>query len=123
MEGKLPMTSENGRKSASRIVYPEGLKQSGRELYKDVLSRLRLNLWEVKLLVEACRTVDRLEDLNTEIEDADGKEKQKLLVEARLQQATLGRLISSLRFPESVEDDSMVRPQRRGSYRGNYGRR
>jgi hypothetical protein len=72
-------------------------------------------------LLEACRTVDRLDLRDVVIRKRpvlpDGRV-APALVEARQQQLVLARLIASLRLPEDLNEPQ--RPQRRGASRGVY---
>jgi hypothetical protein len=85
---------------------------------------------EVALLTQACRTVDRLEDIAAALEAAPltttnargDLVAHPLLVEQRQQGIALSRLLASLRLPSGeTEDGQLVRPQRRGAARGSYG--
>ncbi|GEL22758.1 hypothetical protein PSU4_17120 [Pseudonocardia sulfidoxydans NBRC 16205] len=100
---------------------PAGLKTSGRALWKAVTSDFDLAEHERRLLVEACRCADQLDELAA-ISAAEGSmgpdgRVHPAVIEARQQRLTLARLVASLRVP----DDGDVRPQRRGAARGFYG--
>ncbi len=101
---------------------PNGLKASGRRLWKAVTEALVLDEHERRLLLEACRTADHLDALDTAIAAdgvlVDGKAHPGL-VEARQQRITLTRLLASLRLPEDLQRPD-TRPQRRGAARGAY---
>ena len=102
---------------------PVGLRARGKQLWKNVLSA-----WEdpgpgpgeVELLVEACRTSDRLEDLDRIIRTSEGKEWERALVESRQQQQTLKYLVVALRIPDKHGVRAGRRPPR-GAYRAPSG--
>lgn len=111
----------------ARRQKPENaLGPSGRELWTSITAEAELETHEKLLLLEACRVADRLQALDDELAGAPltvvnnkGDEvANPLLTESRQQQATLARLIASLRLPTGEED---ARPQRRGGARGAYG--
>lgn len=111
----------------ARRARPENtLGPSGRELWNSITAEADLEVHEKILLLEACRVTDRLQALDEDLADAPltvtnnkGDEvANPLLTESRQQQATLTRLIASLRLPTGEED---ARPQRRGAARGAYG--
>jgi hypothetical protein len=85
---------------------------------------LELDAHEASLLLQACRTADRLDALEAVLAAEglmrDGKP-HTALVEARQQSLTLARLIATLRLPEDLEAEH--RPQRRGAARGVYDSR
>ncbi len=101
---------------------PKGLKRSGKELWLAVNEALDLDAHEAAILLEACRTADRLDALDTAIRKRgpvlpDGRP-LPALGEARQQQVVLARLIASLRLPEDLSEPR--RPQRRYASRGIY---
>jgi len=109
---------------------PKGLSTAGKRLWRAVLGEFELDEHERLVLIEACRTSDRLDALSAA---ADGEPLVVLnargdrtaspyLVEARQQSITLIRLLASLRLPSGDEAD-MTRPQRRGGARQPYGPR
>jgi hypothetical protein len=109
---------------------PEGLLTEGRKLWSAVTVDYELDQHELALLVAACRTADRLQDLAEALQGAPLTVENKrgdmivqpLLVEQRQQSLVLARLVASLRLPSGEETDgSLVRPQRRGAARGSYG--
>ena len=79
---------------------PKGLEAGGKALWREVTAAFGLDPGERDLLTEACRTVDRLNDLDAAIRDGgvvvDGRVSGSL-VEARQQQAILARLLQQLR--------------------------
>lgn len=105
---------------------PARLKTSGRALWKDITSRFELEEHEFLTLKEACRTADRLDELDKEMEgepltvvNSKGDETANpRIVEQRQQALTYTRLIASMRLPD--EEGNL--PQHRGSSRGSYGK-
>lgn len=109
-----------------RIPAPaKGIGPSGRELWRDVLSKYELEEHELALLREACRTADDLDALAAvsarEGVTVDGRI-HPAVVEARQLRVTLARLVAALRLPAGDEDDQAAgrRPQRRVGARGVY---
>lgn len=101
------------------VAVPRGLKAAGQRLWTSVHEVYGLAPHEELLLIEACRTADRLEKINADLSRprlADDR-RDRLYREARAQQAMLARLVASLRLPD---DESGRRPQRRGGARGSY---
>ena len=84
-----------------------------------------LDTHESLLLLQACRTADRLDAMATELATSPltltnfrGDEvAHPLLTESRQQSLALSRLVASLRLPSGDE----ARPQRRGASRASYG--
>ncbi len=107
---------------------PDGLKAAGRLLWSSVLDGWEIDAWERTLLLQACRCVDRLDDLaeaaaasTAVVTNAKGEmAPHPAIVEARQQSLVLARLLASMRLPVGDEDD-LTRPQRRGAARGSYG--
>lgn len=105
--------------------FPAGLLTAGRSLWKSVVDEYELDTHESLLLLQACRTADRLDSMAAELATAKltlvnfrGDEvAHPLLTESRQQSLTLSRLLASLRLPSGDE----ARPQRRGASRGAYG--
>jgi hypothetical protein len=111
------MPSDRSQKNPRR---PPGLRSAGARLWKSVAGRFELEGHEHALLLEAARTVDRLDRLEAAIAAAgplltSGKP-NPALVEARQQQIVLSRLLACLRIPNA---DGQA-PQRRGAARGAY---
>ncbi len=107
---------------------PKGLGIPGRRLWRSVVEEYDLDEHERVLLVQACRTVDRLDDIAAAlvgqpltVENFRGDPvAHPLLNEQRQQAQTLARLLASLRMP-SGDEEADGRPQRRGAARGSYG--
>lgn len=103
---------------------PVGLRQSGRVLWRAVLTDFELTKHEETVLREACRTADSLDDLQNLLEaegltseTSQGKRVHPALVELRQQRIALARLFAALHIP--VGEDT-GRTQHRGT-RGVYG--
>ena len=104
---------------------PAGLLTAGKSLWKSVTDEYELDTHESLLLIQACRTADRLDSMAAELATSPltltnfrGDEvAHPLLTESRQQSLTLSRLLASLRLPSGDE----ARPQRRGAARGSYG--
>jgi hypothetical protein len=117
------MATKLGR--ARPAKYPAGLLTAGKSLWKSVVDEYELDTHESLLLLQACRTADRLDSMATELATSPltltnfkGDEvAHPLLTESRQQSLTLSRLLASLRLPSGDE----ARPQRRGASRGAYG--
>ena len=123
------MTSEQGEHAVKERLpaTPKGSGPSARRLWRSVVSAYDLDVHEELLLIEACRTADRLDRLAAEAADnpvtvvnARGDQvPHPALTEARQQGQALARLLAALRLP----DDQGHRGQRRGAPRGSYQRR
>lgn len=113
--------------SRSRVNVPVGLGEAGRKLWSASASAYDFDAHEELLLLQACRTADRLDRLEDEargsavtVENHRGDQvAHPALVEARQQAITLARLLAALRMPSGEE--GLGRPQRRGAPRGVYG--
>jgi hypothetical protein len=107
---------------------PAGLGTAGKELWLSVVEEWELDVHEKHLLLQACRTSDRLDAMAEILATAPMTVENKrgdtvphpLLTESRQQSLTLSRLLASIRMPAGDEAD-MSRPQRRGGARGSYG--
>lgn len=100
---------------------PAGLGTAGRALWRALHTDFDLAEHERRLLTEACRTADLLDQLAADVAehgplDSEGQPRGAV-VEARQQRQLLARLLASLRVPDA--DDT--RAPRRGA-RGAYGR-
>lgn len=108
---------------------PPGLKTAGRALWRDVLASYDLDVHEELLLLQACRTADRLDRLEVEasagpvtVTNYRGDQvPNPAITESRQQSITLARLLAALRLPAGEDGGQLVRPQRRGAPRGVYG--
>ncbi|MGV0720645.1 P27 family phage terminase small subunit [Mycolicibacterium elephantis] len=107
---------------------PDGLKWSGRRLWLAVVDDYdQLSQHEASLLLQTCRTVDLLDQLQARL-DADGAivdspqglKAHPAAAELRQQRITLARLVASLGLPTGVVDDGDERKQQRRSARGVY---
>lgn len=90
---------------------PAGLDKPGLALWCEVLQGYGLRVDELRLLEEACRTVDVLARLVDALQDAPltvagsmGQMREHpLLAEARQQRIVLARLLAQLKLPEEDE--------------------
>jgi len=114
------------------------LGRRGRRLWDSVVSRdgldLELDEHEQVLLVEACRTVDLIDQLDAAVrrdgplvESPQGVKAHPAAVEVRQQRIALARLMGVLRLPAGEQDavkkpsqGPSGRPQRRVGARGVY---
>lgn len=109
---------------------PKGLESAGKRLWRSIADDYELDVHEEALLLQAARTVDRLDAIAEALVGAPLTAKNfkgdpvtnPLLVETRQQSQTLARLLASLRLPSGEEESGPLRrPQRRGAVRGAYG--
>ena len=104
---------------------PNGLRTSGRTLWRAVVRDFELDEHEVVVLREACRTADSLDALQALLDEegtmsstSQGPRVHPALPELRQQRIALARLITALRIPAGVEDDGRTGPRAlRGVYR------
>ncbi len=101
------------------------LKLAGQRLWDAVVGEFELEQHEESLLLEACRTLDLLDALESVVTrdgaivpSPQGPKANPAAVEARQQRIALARLLAALRLPAGDEQD--VRPQRRVGVRGTY---
>jgi|YelNatPaOPRAMG01_1025707.scaffolds.fasta_scaffold414128_1 hypothetical protein len=110
---------------------PVGLQWSGRRLWQSVTADFELSEHETSLLLQACRTVDLLDQLQARM-DADGPivdspqglKAHPAAGELRQQRIVLARLVAALGLPTGVVDDDDKKQQRRsarGVYTANVG--
>ncbi|MET4588851.1 hypothetical protein [Arthrobacter sp. 754] len=97
---------------AGKPTAPADLRASGKKLWRETLNDFDLTGPELRLLLEACRTVDELEILRAAILDGDlitvGSTGQPVVSrvydEIRKHRDSLAKTISALALP--AEDDS-----------------
>ncbi len=109
---------------------PTGLKWSGRKLWQAVVTDYELSEHETGLLLQACRTVDLLDQLQARL-DADGPiidspqglKAHPAAAELRQQRITLARLVAALGLPTGLVEEPAKRQRRsaRGVYQANVG--
>lgn len=106
--------------SDKRRRAPRNLGAAGQRFWRRVLSDYELSPAEEAVLVEACRVLDMLERLETEAANQpltenspQGRVTNPLIREARMQRATLDRLVRSLGIP-LTETDGRGKSSRRG---------
>jgi len=109
---------------------PAGLRAPGRRLWSSVLDEYDLDEHERAMLLEACRTIDVLDQLDAAVrrdgplvESPQGTRAHPAAVEARQQRIALARLLAALRLPAGEDGDhqATARPQRRVGVRTPYG--
>lgn len=90
---------------------PNGLGLAGRRLWSTVTDAHDLGEHELLVLLEACRTVDTLNELDAArkaegsvIESPHGKKAHPAVVEARQQRLVLSKLLASLAIPTEVPE-------------------
>lgn len=101
---------------------PQGLRTSGRRLWRACQEAYDFDVHEELLLLQACRTADRLDVLTAEADanpptvvNARGDQvPHPAVTESRQQALTLARLLASLRLPagERRHDDPSATPRR-----------
>lgn len=104
---------------------PDGLRKSGRALWRAVTRDYVLDEHETMVLREACRTADSLDGLQALVdaqgltaESSQGTRVHPALVELRQQRIAFARLLTALRIPGET---GAGRTQHRGAPRGVYG--
>lgn len=107
---------------------PPGLKPAGRKLWRSVADEYELGEHELSILLEASRTVDALDSLDTIIRaegvthiSPQGVRAHPALVEARQQRVTLAKLVASLRIPLEDTEETGRTPQQRVGVRAVTG--
>ncbi len=109
---------------------PAGTGAAGRRMWRAIQNNYELEEHETALLVEAVRTVDLLEKLDSVVRDEgamvespQGVKAHPAAVEARQQRIALARLLAALRLPVGDEEGAQAnaRPRRRVGVRGVYG--
>jgi phage terminase small subunit len=109
---------------------PSELRRSGKRLWSSVVEHFDLDEHERAMLLEACRSVDLLDQLDAAVrrdgpmvDSPQGQKAHPAAVEARQQKIALARLLAALRLPAGSEGDEVQgrRQQRRVGVRGTYG--
>jgi hypothetical protein len=109
---------------------PTGLREAGKRLWRSILDDFELDEHERAMLLEACRSVDLLDQLDAAVrkdgpmvDSPQGQKAHPAAVEARQQKIALARLLAALRLPAGAEGDQAAgrRPTRRVGVRGVYG--
>jgi len=95
---------------------PTGLKGPGTAFWRSIVDSFDLEGHENALLIEACRTVDALAELDAAIQrdgavlgTEDAPRVHPAVIESRLQRVALARLLDALKLPR--EEDA--KPQSR----------
>lgn len=96
---------------------PTGLKGPGAAFWRSITDSFDLEGHENALLIEACRTIDALAELDAAVsrdgsvlDGEHGPRVHPAVVEGRLQRVALARLLDALKLPR---DDDDKRPQSR----------
>lgn len=109
----------------SKRYAPRGLRAAGRKLWDAGVEEFDWAEHELAMLEEACRTRDRIVDLDKAVEQdgvmlasSQGMRVHPGIAEARQQRLTLARLLVSLGMPP-LEEDVLPRARSvRGVYKG-----
>lgn len=118
------MTDSN--KAETAVKRPRSLNTAGKKLWNSAVEEFEWAHHELAMLEEACRTRDRIAQLDRVVADegimlasSQGSRVHPAIAEARQQRLTLARLLVTLGIPALVED---TLPRAR-SVRGVYGGR
>lgn len=92
---------------------PGDLQAAGRSLWRRIVATLKdwpggavaLDPWEVELVAEVCRAVDRCAELRRRMDGADQSAWLSLVREERQQRAILGRLVAASGLPTGIVDE------------------
>jgi P27 family predicted phage terminase small subunit len=97
---------------------PRGLRAAGKRLWRAVTGEFELSEYEAGLLLQMCRTVDTLDDLQAILDEnglisqsSQGERVHPALVEARQQRLVLAKLLAALGLPSGLVDDADGRAQ------------
>lgn len=90
---------------------PAGLQKPGKALWQKIAGTWELNLAELETLHLACRTADRLAEMEAQVaaegltlQGRNGTVIHPLLAQIRLSTAALDKLIAHLRIPAEEEE-------------------
>lgn len=109
---------------------PRGLAPAGRRLWVDIVDVYELDPHELRLLVELCRQVDLVDELQAAV-DADGvmvptgeggRKVNPAAIELRQSRLALARIAAALRLPATEAESPAPggRTQARSGVRGVY---
>lgn len=107
------MTTEDTFESATYYSpnAPRGLLTAGRKLWDASTIEFELAMHELAILEEACRTRDRISQLDKKVSEdglmlssSQGERMHPAIGEARQQRMTLARLLATLSIPPLAED-------------------
>jgi len=99
------------------IKAPKGLARRGAAFWKQILGAFELGPAEQQLLLETCRALDTIEDLQTR-----AGEGSKVLAELRQQRLVAARLLSQLAIPESERPSTGHQARARAAARARWSR-
>jgi hypothetical protein len=102
---------------------PSGLGRSGRRLWRAVAADYVLEQHETELLLQACRTADLLDRLQSVLDEegpmstsSQGVRVHPAAPELRQQRVTFARLLAALAVPSGAEDEASPQGAPRGVY-------
>lgn len=115
------MPESNGQ--SERIPTPRGLNAAGRRLWDAGTTEFEWAQHELAMLEEACRTRDRIVELDAVvsgdgimIKSSQGMRVHPAIAEARSQRLALARLLATLGIPPLDGDDLPAARRVRGVY-------
>jgi len=108
---------------------PRHLGKAGRRLWRSIHADFELSEHESALLLQACAVADVCADLQVRVDTEGTMTKDRFgddrpnpaLVELRMQQILLTRLIVALRVPLGDQEDAVGGSAGRGQHRGIRG--
>lgn len=107
---------------------PKGLQVGARALWRSVMNDFELGKHEESVLLQACRIVDLLDELQEVLDkepaivsSPQGTKANPAAVEFRQQSLTLAKLMASLRIPLDEDQQSGRGQQRVGVRRASLG--
>lgn len=122
-----PESPETGGQSSPST--PRGLGTAGRKLWDSSTTEFEWAMHELAMLEEACRTRDRIVQLDKQVADdglmlasSQGSRVHPGVAEARQQRLTLARLLATLGIPPLGEDQLPPARGVRGFYVGRGDR-
>lgn len=109
------------------VRMPNGFKAAGKALWKASTTEFEWADHELALLEEACRTRDRIRDLDKAVEadgimsvTSQGSRVHPAIAESRQQRLVLARLLATMQIP-GLDDDIPASRGVRGVYGGRRG--
>lgn len=121
------MNEMKGPESGAKTYAPRGLAAAGRKLWDAGIEDFEWAQHELAMLEEACRTRDRIVQLDKRVEDdgvmlqsSQGLRVHPAISEARQQRLVMARLLATLGIPPLTEDGGSMPAARsvRGVYSG-----
>ena len=110
---------------------PDDLSSKGCELWRDVATSYQLRVDEYRILEDACREADLIDDLQGEARHADrivrGSQGQPvinpLISELRQHRSTLASLLRQLKLPDAADTAEARSTQARDAANARWSRR